>query len=311
MIFLDADEFLRITDEETSLNNILRNLKQEGIFSLHLKVINFGTNWKVEEKLSIPVIHRYVRRYAKWLTVKPLVRSEIIDGIINGHMFRLKEGFKTISLVHQGPLPSNAANTGPAGAEPVAKILSLEPLVINHYFTKSVQEYTTRKNKYKDCTIANERYSIAYLDSQAPVMNSVVDESLRKFVPLLISGKIWDLLPLITDHWNSDSHATPYLDLLYASSAQIRAYIKKHDPDISRYKKFKNINTEQGDSTPGRISNRPDLVKFAHHLMSDDPVQQNRATLSGLIKKTIEYLSCKTCGHFTSLQEIITEDDNE
>ncbi len=311
MVFLDADEFLRLTNEDTSLLNILQTCTDRDIFSFHLNVLNFGTNWKKEEKLFIPVTYRFVRRYQTSQTVKPIAKSEIIEGMVNGHVIKIKPGFKaSVTLGTNRTAPYNAAQTGPEDPLSISTILDSEPLVINHYFTKSVQEYTTRKNKYKKCNIAPTHYNIKFLNFHAQRMNHTLDDSLQRFAPLLAGPiDILDLLPVISEYWNPVEIMPPYIDLLYETEKTIKAYIKKHDPDGARYKKWKNIDTSEGGSEPVHPMGRRNLVTFAQFLMSPTSTMLSPPTLTGLLEILNKHLRCKTCKQIAPLNPDFFEAD--
>jgi len=147
MAFIDLDEFIYPKTNQ----NIVEVVDE--IFSRDTKAAALGINWQIfgsngEEKAdySRGVLERFTRRApSDWtifkednanignIYIKSIVNPRLVDYYLSPHFAIYFKGLKSIN--------SDGAETWNAGNHPICA----DKIVLNHYFTKSKEEYEKKK----------------------------------------------------------------------------------------------------------------------------------------------------------------------
>jgi hypothetical protein len=140
--FIDADEFL-IPTSKLTLKDVLLALDEScsNFGALGINQIVFGSNGETEIKAE-PVLKRFRRKVFKWKKeaawVKSIYKISCVANINDPHRSILKSGFLYYNT-SGGVLEYNDRYLG------VVDKLDLSALQINHYITKSKQEFLAKK----------------------------------------------------------------------------------------------------------------------------------------------------------------------
>ena len=204
--FIDIDEFLYPSSKikKENIINILKEFDQENIKAIYVNWLCFGSNnlEKYEDKL---IVDRFTKRSDKLFgincEVKSIVQPSIINRVTNSHIFELKDnnvyyndrkennklGARTRSL--ELGFNKNIAsyfkiyghdisldNLGRMSNKQYPP--SYRRLCINHYITKSKEEYMNKQDRYDNKR--NDRYNMKVFNNLNKYLNMIEDDSIKK-----------------------------------------------------------------------------------------------------------------------------------
>lgn len=165
LALLDADEFLYPTQEGESLAGILSEFSASPAVAINWQM--FGTNGHILRPQG-GVLENYKACAASGNQhVKIIVQPELTVRIVTPHDARYVNG---LSAVNEKGVPVRGAFSNPP---------SLERLRINHYWTKSVEEYFLRKLNRGDAVGLRDRSARDLVENDKRCVDRSDDRALR------------------------------------------------------------------------------------------------------------------------------------
>jgi Glycosyltransferase family 92 len=171
--FIDIDEFL-FSPTGRTVPNVLRGF--ERFAGVEVSTFIFGPSGH-ETKPSGLVIESYLRRRAYTSPdqdvehVKSIVDPTRVDRTLNAHGFYYADGY----AVYENGEPAVAE---PPGSKTFPKASLLR---VNHYLTKSVEEYTTKRAQWEAVGLARRPPTERFIE----VLSAERDETITTYVPAL------------------------------------------------------------------------------------------------------------------------------
>ena len=181
MAFIDIDEFIFPRTGQsipTVVDDILSHNPDAAAFGINEQ--HFGSNGEIKADYSRGVLERFTRRAPRDWTVfgkndsntgniyiKSVANPRRIDYYLSPHFAIYFKGFKSIN--------SDGAETWNAGNSPICA----DKIVVNHYFTKSREEFTDKKTRRGKGYSINKEYIMEdfYLHDR----NEEFDDSILKY----------------------------------------------------------------------------------------------------------------------------------
>ena len=183
MAFIDLDEFIfpKLTGGGAIINVVDEILAgKENVAALGINWQCFGSNGEETADYSRGVLERFTRRApSDWVSlnekgipigniyIKSIVNPRLVDYFISPHYAFYFNGWKSINTA--------GAETYRAGNS----LICADKIVINHYFTKSKEEYETKKMP-KGSIIVKENYYVMEGFYQHD-RNEVFDDEILKY----------------------------------------------------------------------------------------------------------------------------------
>lgn len=206
MAFIDIDEFLYNTKPTEKLIHILEDYDRSNIRAIHVNWLCFGSN-NSNRYLNIPSTSRYTRRCDKLFglnsEVKSIIQPSIIKNVTSSHIFELqppniyyndnkepnKLGMNNIILENLETnikpyfasygvkvTPQNVANKMSDKQYPP----SYARLCINHYITRSKDEYKEKAIRYD--SKRPDRYGETAFNNLNKHLNKVEDDHIHRIL---------------------------------------------------------------------------------------------------------------------------------
>ncbi len=153
LMMLDIDEFLVSTDLSKDVINVIKSLNTNQTKAVKVQRYNFGSNGHIT-KPDGNVMDNYTMHEIVCSSYKTIANTDFID--VSKNFFGVHD-FPFINK--QGKVWNNYFNYAkgyPGGCE--LENVNEIPLVINHYYTKSYEEYLNRCKLWKDGGINNFGY---------------------------------------------------------------------------------------------------------------------------------------------------------
>jgi len=141
---LDIDEFMVPTKDDISIGSYVRNLKSEwdNIKAFKIQRYNFGSDMKLTKPKG-DVMDNYKTKEKICSSFKALANTDFIDKSITSYVHDFNYIKNKKGKVYNEYLKYNVDFVGhPLGCKKTA--INEIPIVINHYYTKSYEEYLER-----------------------------------------------------------------------------------------------------------------------------------------------------------------------
>jgi Glycosyltransferase family 92 len=164
--FIDVDEFL-FPPRSGSLRDVLADY--EAFPAVGVSLVMFGPSGH-ETKPPGLVTESYVQRMLEQTTIKSIVNPRHVTECSSVHHFR----YDVSSTVDENKYPIHGTRT---------RTPSCERLRINHYFTKSVEEY--RRRTELPSAVGGKKQFIPWMADLDTVPAGETDDAILRFVPAL------------------------------------------------------------------------------------------------------------------------------
>ncbi len=142
ILLADIDEFIKSTDKNKKVVDIIEKLDTKKIKSVRIPRFNFGNSGHIEKPFG-NVVDNYNRREKECSSFKTLANIRFVD---IGRKFLTVHDFPY--NCHKGKIINKTLSTNSRKCSPNFK--NKIPLVINHYYTKSYEEYKKRCKMWQD-----------------------------------------------------------------------------------------------------------------------------------------------------------------
>lgn len=155
---IDVDEFLYPLNDLRNLTKWLKNIDVKKVKGVRIPRINFGNNNHIE-KPGLPLLQAYTKRELTFSNYKDLANGDFLSDnryAYSSHWWHYK-------LFSGGKLLKNPSEIG---------------LRINHYYTKSKNEFIDRQNVCQGRPVGEE----GFYEKNAGC-NEVLDEGMLRFLP--------------------------------------------------------------------------------------------------------------------------------
>lgn len=172
--FFDIDEFVRVNDEvylPKYVNDFFNQDKRRA--GLALNWVMFGSSHH-KHKSDEPVIKRFIYHaddsFIEGIHIKSIVNPRLVADFRNPHFAIYKKGYNAYNLlgeVVEGPFNENRSNM---------------EIRINHYFTKSEEEFMAKRNK----GLADQPGQRDIEEFKEFDRNEVLDDSLAKIADSIL-----------------------------------------------------------------------------------------------------------------------------
>ncbi|MDX1638565.1 MAG: glycosyltransferase family 92 protein, partial [Balneolaceae bacterium] len=159
LLKIDMDEFLVMADENQTVPSWLKKVDYDRIRTVRIPRIDFGHNGH-ETKPAGGVVENYLRREEEASNYKDLANTSYLDN----NTFCFSSHRWSYQLFPRGKM---------------LEIEGIDQLRINHYYTKSKQEYFDRQNISNGRKITEEDFR-----NISERTNRVYDDSALRYLPL-------------------------------------------------------------------------------------------------------------------------------
>lgn len=178
--FIDVDEFLFAPDG-ASVPDVLRDFEQSP--GVGVNRYPFGTSGHLTRPEGL-VIENYVRRAAVLNNViKSIVHPPAVVRSQGVHCFVYEDGLMAVDELHRPLDPARMIGPNRRSGSAFTQTFTAERLRVNHYITKSFEEYDAKMSLPRPDTGGNRENPA--LDWQVVRMHAVRDETILRYVPQL------------------------------------------------------------------------------------------------------------------------------
>ena len=176
--FIDLDEFIEMKDmnKYPHIMDLLDTVPQDaGGLTLNWQVFHWNNQTRYEPKpLSLRFDHYRTNKH-----VKTIARADRIQSIHIPHCMIYKKGFKAVD------------SNGDIVEGPINERMPMDVAAINHYGSKSLEEYMLRCKRGR-ATIAAVQTADTYHPCKPE--NEIIAEWKRSKTPSYFDNQVWELL---------------------------------------------------------------------------------------------------------------------
>ena len=176
--FIDVDEFLFAPNGDR-VPDVLGAF--DGVPGVGVNRVPFGTSGHVSRPDGL-VIENYLRCATDVNNViKSIVHPPAVERCMGPHHFVYRDGRLAVDELHRPLDPAIAVGPNKRGGDAFTQTFSVERLRVNHYITKSLDEYHAKMAAPRPDTGGSRE--VPHLDWQLTRLDASTDETILPYVP--------------------------------------------------------------------------------------------------------------------------------
>lgn len=170
LAIIDADEFIFVLNPKDNLLNIIDDLfsSSDSIGGIGINWMIFGSSNYIKKPKGL-VTQKYISRskysFSRNQHIKTICDPRKVQGILNPHYVEYKRKYYEVNMLG---VKITGAMTKPSGQMPVR---------INHYFTKSKEEFMKKRNR----GMADQKGIRNISDFELHDRNEIIDNSMSRY----------------------------------------------------------------------------------------------------------------------------------